>query len=394
VSGTPEARKLRLCYSAQMGLAIGVNLPPVFLTTFSETFGGPQGLSEEELGRIPAVLFTALGVGILAGGAWADRWGGKPFAALGLLFTCLGLLVLGGSQSYGMLLGAISLMGLGAGVLDTVLSPMVAALRPLRKVHALNWLHSFYCTGAVLTVLIGALALRFHVSWRLVAVLIALYPILVMAGFLRAERFPLVHGEADPEPFRFLVAHPAFLAALLGICLGGATEVTMAQWLPAYAELGLGFAKSTGGFALAAFSVAMVVGRLLVARFGDRVGPIPLMILCCAASAVLYLLGCFASDPALALLACTAVGFTSSCLWPTMLSVAANRFPFGGASMFALLAASGNMGCILAPWAVGLVAERSRLDYGLATAALCPIMMAGVLFAIPGGKQEEPALSE
>jgi hypothetical protein len=39
----------------------------------------------------------------------------------------------------------------------------------------------------------------------------------------------------------------------------------MAQWLPAYAEMSLELAKSTGAISLLAFSAAMALGRILEA---------------------------------------------------------------------------------------------------------------------------------
>ena len=64
-----------LCYGAMMSLAIGINLLPVYLTTISRTFGGPGGLTQEQLGRLGAVGFAGLVVGILITGPLADRWG-------------------------------------------------------------------------------------------------------------------------------------------------------------------------------------------------------------------------------------------------------------------------------------------------------------------------------
>ena len=47
-----------------MSLAIGVNLLPVFLTSLSLTFGGQDGLSQEQLGRLGAISFIGLVLGI------------------------------------------------------------------------------------------------------------------------------------------------------------------------------------------------------------------------------------------------------------------------------------------------------------------------------------------
>jgi len=77
----------------------------------------------------------------------------------------------------------------------------------------------------------------------------------------------------------------------------------------------------------------------------------------------------------LALAACVTIGFTNSCVWPTLLSVAADRFPHGGASMFGLLAAAGNIGCFIMPWLVGVVSEQTGLVYGLASITACPALL-------------------
>jgi hypothetical protein len=48
--------------------------------------------------------------------------------------------------------------------------------RMLRYKHQ----HSFYCTGAIMTILAGSLALRFDLSWRALAM--ALFPLPVAVG--------------------------------------------------------------------------------------------------------------------------------------------------------------------------------------------------------------------
>jgi fucose permease len=157
-------------------------------------------------------------------------------------------------------------------------------------------------------------------------------------------------------------------------------ELGLAQWLPAYAEMSLGFSKWTGNTSLLAFSAAMALGRIFVGLIGRRVDSIRLMLGCCCwTSVVLFLLACFAPWPAVALAASIAVGLAGSCLWPTTLGVAADRFPQGGATMFGLPAAFGNLGGILMPWLVGVTSDWSSLRVGLATSTACPRLMAFVL---------------
>ncbi len=369
-----------LCYAAMVCLAIAVNLMPIFLTTLRVDLGGRAGLSGEQLGRISAVTFAGLVGGILFTGPLADRWGGRLFSILGTLLIGAGLGLLAISHGYSTVLVAVFVMGLGAGILDMVLSPIVAALQPDNRAMALNWLHSFYGIGTVVTVLVGTLAFRLGIGWRTISLTFIVVPLLVALGFLYVDLPPLISDiEGGRTPMRDLCRNSSFVAVNVAIFLGGALELGLAQWLPAYAEMSLGFSKLTGSVSLLAFSAAMALGRIFAGLIGRRVDPIRLMLGCCWTSVVLFLLACFAPWPTVALAASVAVGLAGSCLWPTTLGVAADRFPRGGATMFGLLAAFGNLGGILMPWLVGVTSDSSSLRLGLATSTACPLLMAFVL---------------
>jgi MFS family permease len=363
-----------LCYGAMMSLAIGLNLLPVFLTTLSELFGGTEGLSQEELGRLGAVAFLGLAVGIVMTGPLADRWGAKPFAQLGNAMIAASLIGMAFAPTYGALGIWMFTLGLGAGILDMVLSPVVAALNPERRAVAMNWLHSFYCVGAVVTILAGSLALNAGLGWRGSCLVLVPLPLGLLIAFA-SQRFPAMSAEGGRSPMRALMKRGWFVAALVAIFLGGATELGMAQWLPAYAERSLGFSQWTASMALLAFSVAMALGRMVIGALGGKMNPFQIMAWGCGLTVVLFVMGSFLPSPVGSLVACVAAGFTGSCLWPTMLAVTADRYPDGGASMFGALAALGNAGGIFMPWLVGAIADWRDLHWGLAVSAVAPLIM-------------------
>ncbi len=371
----PRARLLTLlCYGAMMSLAIGINLLPVFLTTLSTTYGGAAGLTGEQLGRLGASAFAGLVVGILITGPLADRHGTKPYAQLGLALISVSLGAMAFAPSYNLLLGAVFVLGLGSGILDMVLSPIVSALNPHKRAVALNWLHSFYCVGAAVTVLAGSLALAAGFGWRGSCLVLIPLPLGLLVAFAPL-RFPDLPHESVRTSVRSLFAQRWFQFAAIGIFLGGATELGMAQWLPAYAETSLGFPPWISSGSLLLFSVAMALGRMVIGFTGARINPFHLMAWSCGTTVVLFIFGSFLPVPSLALTACILAGFTGSCLWPTMLAVTADRYPTGGASMFGALAALGNAGGIFMPWLVGLIADHSNLHWGLAISALAPLAM-------------------
>lgn len=370
-----------LCWLAMMSLAIGINLLPVFLTGIGAQYGGADGLTREQLGRLSAIAFAGLVAAILATGPLADRHGAKAFAQIGNALIAVGLLAAGFAPDYGWLCAGVFTIGLGAGTLDMVLSPVVAALNPHRRTAAMNWLHAFYCVGAVVVALAGSAALAWGLGWRWACLLLLPLPVGLLAAFAPL-RFPGLAEEGPRTPLRGLLREGRFHLALLAILLGGATELGMAQWLPAYAETTLGYPAWLGGVALLLFSVAMAAGRMVAGAVGTRLDPYRAMLAGCGASVLLFIAGAFLPLAPAALVACILAGFAGSSLWPTMLAVSADRWPRGGASMFALLAAAGNAGGIVMPWLVGWIADRSDLRWGLAVSALAPLLMAPLVLRL------------
>lgn len=364
-----------------MSLAIGLNLLPVFLTTLQARYGGAAGLTAEQLGRLGALTFAGLVAGILVTGPLADRWGAKLFAQLGNAGIAASLAAAAVAPGYAGLGAALFGLGFGAGLLDMVLSPVVAALNPDRRAPAMNWLHSFYCVGAAVTILAGTLALRLGLGWRGACLGLIPLPLALMAAFAPLEFPDLATGQTR-TPLPVLLRDAWLWGALAAIFLGGATELGMAQWLPAYAETALRFPAWIGGASLLAFSLAMAAGRMVVGAAEGRMDPYRVMMAGSAASVLLFLVGAFASPPSLALTACVMAGFTGSCLWPTLLAVTADRYPSGGATLFGALAALGNAGGIGMPWLVGVIADRSNLHWGLAVSALAPALLLPLVAAL------------
>lgn len=400
-----QQRTQWLCRGGMACAALVAHVIPMYLVAFSVTFGGAEGLSDKHLGLIGSVFFAGLIVAMLVTGPAADRFGAKAFVLLGHAMVAGGLLVLSMAPTYQALLLAVGFMGLGAGILDMILSPIVAALLPEQRTSAMNWLHAFYSMGAVATTLIAAVltpalgrlvaASSFILSladlakqwptmgWRVVCLLMTVVPVLLFAGFLKSRIPPLVSERAHRSPVGSLLASRTFLILLAAMALAGASEAGMAQWLPAYAERGLGYSAWVAGLSLTAFSVAMAIGRIVAGTISQRFLPIRLLMVSSFAAATLYVVAAVSPSSTVALLACTAMGFAASCFWPTMLAVTADRFPAGGATMYAILAAFGNAGGIIS-LAIGAIADAYSLRVSIAAVAICPLLLMLLLLGTLG----------
>ena len=343
-------------------VAIALNFLPVCLPVLRLGIGPGIVLSKEQLGRIAAMAFVGMVAGLLVSGPLANRLAARWFTAAGNFVLGAGLVVIGLSHSYAAVLMGACLMGLGGGILDLILSPIVCAFEPHRRAQAMNWLHSCFCLGTVLVVLGATVAFARSWSWHQVTFAMAVLPAVIGVVFLFVGHPDLRRTKAERLQAGRLLGDRYFLFALGAIFLAGGAEMGVAQWLPAYAELELGFSRWVGGTALLGFSLAMALGRMGAGVIGARV-PVPrLMAWSCGAAALSILLAGASHQPGLSLGASIFAGFATSCLWPSTLGMAADRFPWAGASLFGVLSAVGNLEVSSSPGRSGSSGTRGAWD--------------------------------
>jgi fucose permease len=394
--------------------ALVINLTPLLFIPLKNELG----LSYEQIGRLILVNFATQMVMDVGCGALVDRVGAKAFIVASNVLAVFGLWLFAltpgafANPYNGLLLGTV-VFSMGGGLLELLLSPIVNAVPSERKAADMALLHSFYAVGQVVVVLVTTVVLHFAGvrSWRVVVLAWSVMPALNTIGFVVA-RLPPLSPPQGRQRVRDLVRKPVYLVSLLVLGLAGATEIAIAQWTSAFAERALGWPKVVGdlvGFCL--FGVGLGVGRIWYGIKGERIDLRRMMILGGGLAALTYVVAGVSPWPLVSLAACACAGLTVSLLWPGTLSLTAARFPLAGASLFALLAASGDTGAAVMPWLVGVIADAAPnlggplsrlaerigadqlgLRAGLVAASLCPIVMTALLVWLRGehGRHSRP----
>jgi fucose permease len=242
-----------------------------------------------------------------------------------------------------------------------LVSPVVEALPSPQagKAAAMSLLHSFYCWGQVAVVLGTTLLLAQigQAAWQILPLVWAVVPLVNLLIFLRVPLPPAVPDEHRTAVGK-LLAIPAFVGALVLMICAGAAELTMSQWSSLFAEQGLGLPKVWGDLAgPCLFAVLMGSGRIAYGLWGENIPLVPALAGSGILATLCYLTTALSSDPALSLAGCVVCGLAVSLLWPGTFSLAAKRFPFGGAAMFGVLAVCGDLGAAAGPWLAGAVAD-------------------------------------
>lgn len=377
---------VRASYIGYVTQAIVNNFAALLFLTFRSCYG-------ITLGRVSLLISVNFGLQLLTdlfSAAFTDRIGCRTSIVAAHLLTAAGLAGLGlfpgwFADPFTGLVLAVSLYAVGGGLTEVLVSAIVEACPTTRKESAMSLLHSFYCWGQTLVVLVSTLyfALFGLENWRYLALFWSALP---LANALYFAKVPLrQNGEKEnAPPVKGLLSFRKFwIFALLMFC-SGAAELAISQWASAFAESGLKISKAAGDLAgPCMFALLMGTSRILGSKIHGKQRMKKWMTRSAVLCTVGYLAVALFSQPVPALLGCALCGLSVGLMWPGTLSIAAAECGASGTALFALLALAGDLGCILGPAAVGMVsgARGDDLKTGLLAAVVFPVLLTLVLLA-------------
>ena len=353
-------RQLKLaCYTTNISMSIVGNLTPILLITFRSLYG----ISYSLLGTLVLINFvTQLTIDLIFS-FFSHKFNIEKTVKFTPFLTFIGLLIYAvwpyffpNSIYLGLAIGTVIFSSSG-GLVEVLLSPVIAAIPAKDPDREMSKLHSVYAWGVVGVAIFGTLFLLAvgRENWQWLALVLTLVP---LCGFIlfRSSEIPPMETPEKVSGAIALMKNKGLWLCVLAIFLGGAAECTMAQWGSGYLEQALGIPKVWGDiFGVAVFSVMLGTGRTLYSKFGKRVETI--LLLGAIGATICYLVATVSSIPVIGLIACGLTGFCVSMLWPGSLIVATDRFPTGGVFVFALMAAGGDLGASVGPQLIGVITD-------------------------------------
>ena len=384
----PNYRKTKTaCYLGFVTQAIAANFAPLLFLKFHNDYN-------ISLGNIALIstcfFFTQLLVDLFCA-KFVDKIGYRICIVASEVCSAAGLIGLAFlpdilPNPFAGILCSVIVYAIGSGLIEVLGSPIVEACPFDNKEATMSLLHSFYCWGAVGTILISTLFfLLFGMdSWKWLAVLWALIPTYNIYNFATC---PIEHvvEEGSGMGIRELFQKPLFWISVCLMICSGASELAMAQWASAYAEAALGLSKAIGDLTgPCMFAVTMGISRVIFGKYGDRIDLMKFMtgsgILC----VVCYLLTSLSSNPLIGLIGCIVCGFSVGIMWPGTISISSKKFPLGGTAMFALLAMAGDLGGSIGPGIVGYITQEAgdNIRVGMSVGLVFPVILLVMLFIL------------
>jgi MFS family permease len=389
-----ENRLFAACVLSLIAAAFGFIVRAMLLNTI----GGAFDLTESQKGALQGAGLFPFALSIIFFSLIIDRIGyGRAMAFAWVLHALSAILTMTARGYTSLYIGTL-LFSLANGTVEAVVNPVAATLFPKNKTSRLILLHSGWAAGLVLggllAIALGDLAWRWKIGLFLV-------PTVVYGLMMLGQKFPvqervaaevsylgmlhefgwagclivctfavyalnevaLIFGPGIlPVDHSFFLAvsyalvptlyftlhcrafgRPMFIFLLLVMILMAATELGTFSWIPALLTPVLkGFGANAGNWVLVYTSAIMLGLRYFAGPLARRFSPVGLLVgSSLIAAAGLFCLAHAGVAPLLIVAAATLYGVGTGLSWPTMLGLASEQFPRGGALTLNAISAVG-----------------------------------------------------
>ncbi len=308
------------------------------------------------LDRISLIfVFGSLGylIGSFFGGRAYDRFPGHKLMAVTLLFIAIASILIPISSTLNVLLFAMFLSGLAAGILDVGCNTLLLWTHKEKSGPFMNGLHFFFGVGSLIApLLLAQVLLRTNdIYWMYYAFAIVSLPIMIWLWFLPE---PSHNPQSDEQTNSTFPVVPVLLIVMLFLLYVG-LELGFGNWIYTYAlTLKLG-TTVTAAYLTSAFWGAFTLGRLLGVWVSTRMRAqttILVDLIGCAISTVLIMLW---KESSLVLWIGTfGLGLSMASIFPNIMMLAGERMQITGTITGWFLVGSG-AGSMLLPWLLGQI---------------------------------------
>lgn len=364
------------CYIGYVVQAIACTFLPLLYVIFQRDYG----VTYEELGRLVLVFFVTQIIVDLSSIKLVKLMGFRGVAVMSQAFAFLGFASLSFlpklMSPYTALNISVIIYGIGSGLIEVVISPIIEYLPTNNKSGNMAFLHSFFCWGNVFVVICTTLMLYLigDINWGYIALLWAVIPLVDAFLFTFV---PIVEPKQDKKhSLKELLACPMFYIMLMLMFLSGASEISVSNWISAFAEQSLHITKFLADLVgPCLFAVCMGIGRIGFSFLGDKIKMQRVLLFMSFFAAVFYVVLALSRNSVLSLTASSIIGLCVSVMWPGVLSYASSKFSYSAASLFAFLAMFGDFGCSFGPWMTGLIADTNGLNFAFLIGTIFPTIM-------------------
>jgi MFS family permease len=306
-------------------------------------------LDASQIGGSVGTAFLFFGISVFVGSPLCDVLGMGRLLGLASVLHIGGISLLicapnlaGSVSPLTIIIVSQATVGFAHGLVEAVINPLAATIYPDNKTHKLNVLHAWWpggiAMGGVLAFALQNANIGWQIRWGM-----ALIPAVLYGAMIFGQKFPptervasnISNGEMIKESL-----NPAFLLLVFAMLFTASVELGPGQWVDAVLTNQVGFQAI---LVLVYVSMLMFVFRFFAGALAHKFSPIGLMCFSSLGAGLGLLALSYAQGPVMAILAATIWGMGVCYMWPTMLGIASERFPRGGALAMGFIGAAGSI---------------------------------------------------
>jgi MFS family permease len=322
-------------------------------------------------GGLGAVLSYPVGAKMM------EKFGARKTVLYSSLGLCLVLPSIGLAPNVTLLMLAVLMLGVTAGCFGIGLNPLAAKFEKASGKSKMARLHALGCAGSLCGALLGSLVAGMRIEPSVHFMMLAM-PMACLFWLSAQVLDSDDKGEIIEKKSFSLPSRSLALLGVLGFC-GAMSENSIADWSGVFLKSHFGVTEGVAPLALSAFTVMMLISRLMGDNLKEKHGARKLVCLGGAIAAMGLFTAVLAPNEYFALLGFGFAGMGLALLFPFILSAAGQQ----GAMAAASVATMANIGSLMGPPIIGSIA-----DYMGMQAAMGFIGTLSIIIAVTAAKSK------
>ncbi len=340
-----------------------------------ETVFGPEGvgLTLEQIGWAFTPAFWGFTIAMIVGGPLVDSLGIKKITWIAFITHAIGIIWTILAKDQTSLFLATLFVGIGNGMVEAALNPMIASMYTKNKTKMLNRFHVWFPGGIVIGSLVGWLVMDvMGLGWQ-VMVGVLFIPLIIYGFMFLGQNFPVTErvqmGVSNTKMIASL-GKPLFIFMVLCMFLTAASELGTTQRI----ESLLKESVAVPLLVLAFINGIMALGRAFAGKVIHKLQPAGMLLFSAIFTFIgLWLLTITSGGMTFAAAAVFAVGVTF--FWPTMLGFVAEYLPETGALGLSIMGGAGMLSVSVVLPVMGNLMDNANATEALRTMSILPAIL-------------------
>ena len=347
-----------------------------------ETVFGPDGagLTLEQIGYAFTPAFWGFTLAMIIGGPLVDSLGIKKITWIAFGTHAIGIVLTIMADSMTSLFIATLFVGIGNGMVEAALNPMIASMYSENKTKMLNRFHVWFPGGIVIGSLAGWLIMDvMGLGWQIMVASLFI-PLLIYGVLFYGQKFPVTErvqlGISSGKMFSSL-GKPLFLFMVFCMFLTAASELGTTQRIESLLKTSV----AAPLLVLAFINGIMALGRLSAGQFVHKLKPAGMLLYSAIFTLIgLWLLTITSGGMTFVAAAVFAVGVTF--FWPTMLGFVAEYLPETGALGLSIMGGAGMLSVSIVLPIMGNLMDNANASEALRTMSILPAILIVCFFGL------------